>query len=389
MENPPHPPSSPHISLPKSQRIGLFTGGGTAPGWNAVIHGATREIRRNGSEAVGVMEGWAGMLEQKRLIDLQSLSAREINVLLQKGGSVLGSSRTKIDPKNTQQIENMKRTISEYQLDGAIAVGGDDTLGQAAQINDLRVVSARDFFNGVPKTIDNDLKGTDRTFGFETAVQQATEQLVHLTADAEAQRRVAALEIMGRDAGWITLYAGYVGGADITLIPEFPIPEVALMERIREIYEKRRQETGAGFVLMAVAEGYEGVEDATQRDAFGHAKKGGAAKAMLKKIKAATQYETMEQVSGYDVRSRPPLAQDAIFAAELGATAGHLSSNGVYGRMVTLRDGHITHIPLSEAKGGRIVDITHYDPELMRKRDLPPAIARALLESQRQLQATV
>lgn len=374
--------SSPHISFPKRNRIGLFTGGGTAPGLNAVIHGASQEIRRNGGEAVGVLDGWAGMLERKRLIDLQSLTVAELHALLQKGGSILGNSRTKIDLlQHPEQREQLVRTAREYELDGVIAIGGDDTLGQAAEINDLKVITASDFFNGVPKTIDNDLQGTERTFGFDTAVHQAMEQLVHLRADAETQRRVAAIEIMGRNAGWITLHAGYAGGADITLIPEFPIPEQTLVQRVKEIYEQRRQQTGGGYVMIAIAEGYAGAEDASLKDSFGNAKKGGSAKALLKNVKEKTGYETMEQIAGYDVRSRPPLAPDAIFSAELGATAGHLATNGTYGRMVTLRDGRITHVPLSEAKGGRLVRIEHYDPEIMRKRDLPPAIAAELLQN--------
>ncbi|MDO8468405.1 MAG: 6-phosphofructokinase [Candidatus Peribacter sp.] len=371
--------SSLHISFPKTNRIGLFTGGGTAPGLNAVIHGASQEIHRAGGEAVGILDGWAGMLERKRLIDLRSLTTAELHALLQRGGSILGNSRTKIDlKKHPEQGEQLARTAGEYELDGAIAIGGDDTLGQASEINERRIISAEDFFNGVPKTIDNDLMGTERTFGFETAVHQAMQQLVHLRADAETQRRVAAIEIMGRDAGWITLHAGYVGGADITLIPEFPIAEEALMQRIGEIYEQRKQQTGGGYVMIAIAEGYEGAEDAARKDPFGHAKKGGSAKTLLKKVKERTGYETMEQVAGYDVRSRPPLSQDAIFAAELGATAGHLASQGTYGRMITLQNGRITHVPLSEAKSGRMVGIEHYDPETMRKRDLPPSIIAEL-----------
>ncbi|MDD5103844.1 MAG: 6-phosphofructokinase [Candidatus Peribacteraceae bacterium] len=376
------PESSPHISFPKKNRIALFTGGGTAPGLNAVLHGASQEIHRGGGEAVGVLDGWAGMLERKRLIDLRSLTTAELHALLQRGGSVLGNSRTKIDlQKHPEQGEQLARTAGAYALDGAIAIGGDDTLGQAAEINERRIISTDDFFNGVPKTIDNDLMGTERTFGFETAVHQAMQQLVHLHADAETQRRVAAIEIMGRDAGWITLHAGYVGGADITLIREFPIAEATLMQRIREIYESRRQETGGGYVMIAIAEGYEGAEDAALKDSFGHAKKGGSAKILLKKVKEQTGYDTMEQVAGYDVRSRPPLSQDAIFAAELGATAGHLAVHGTYGRMITLQHGRITHVPLSEAKSGRMVGIEHYDPEIMRKRDLPPAIAAELLQA--------
>lgn len=384
------PPASPHISFPKKNRIGLFTGGGTAPGWNAVIHGASQEIHRNGGEAVGILDGWAGMLERKRLIDLQALSLAQMNELLQKGGSILGSSRTKIDlGKKPQQREQLARTASEYELSGAIAIGGDDTLGQAAEINELRVISARDFFNGVPKTIDNDLEGTDRTFGFETAVHQAVEQMKHLRADAETQRRVAAIEIMGRDAGWITLHAGYVGGADITLIPEFPIPEKTLMQRIADIYEKRKQETGGGYVLIAISEAYAGAEDKANIDPFGHAKKGGSAKALLDRVEEVTGLKPMPQISGYDIRSHPPLAQDAIFAAELGATAGYLASRGTYGRMVTLRNGRITHVPLAEATGGRKVGIEHYDPELMRKRDLPPNIVAELLATRATVDETL
>jgi len=375
------------------QRVGIFTGGGTAPGWNAVIYGAVSELQRTGNKAIGIREGWAGLLEEQPIVDFQRFTQERLYGLLRKGGSVLKSSRTKIEPPQYNQVWKMMR---RYRLDGAIAIGGDDTLKQAGEITAAAQARNRNndenlpSFIGVPKTVDDDVAGTERTFGFHTAVEDAAEQIRKVRVDAKTHGRVAAVELMGRDCGRITLHAGYVAGADITLIPEFPIPEQRLMKSIREIYAEQ------GFVVIALSEGY---EQPTRRgsklhseltsvvDSFGHKKKEGAARKLLSLIKTRTKLGTMEQVAGYFVRSGAPIAPDGIFAAEMGAVAAHLADQRMYGRMVSLQRGRLTYIPMTSVSGGRHVTELEYNAQEMRKWDLPPNLVHGIKKTRGDIDA--
>jgi 6-phosphofructokinase 1 len=371
-------------SSPK--RIGILTGGGIAPGLNPVMFGAIRQLQDHGDVAVGIEGGWAGMLAARNVVDFRDWTHDRVEALMYSGGTALGSSRTKIKPAEYAKV---RATAAEYGIDGLITIGGDDTLGQAARLSREGIVKAI----GVPKTIDNDVDGTERTFGFETAVHEANLAIRRMRVDARSMGRVAAVEIMGRDAGWITLDAGHTAGADITLIPEFPIDEAALMDRVREIYERQ------GHVVIAVAEGYEQPELPTPVlvgavnlqaaaagvggtngtggngavvDAFGHKRKEDAGKRLLGRIAKATGYGTQLQITGYSVRNGDPLAQDALFSSQLGAAAGHLAHLGEYGKMVALRGGRIVSAPLEDATGGRHVTEEHYDVKTMRRHLLPP-----------------
>jgi len=304
------------------------------------------------------------MTIQRNLEMLSDLSAEQLRRLLRSAGSSLRNSRVKqIDPS---QHDEIRAVVAEYGLDGLIAIGGDDTLGQARALHRERVLNCI----GVPKTIDNDVDGTDRTFGFETAVADVVEQLERMRVDAYTMERVAVVEIMGRKAGWIALYAGSVAGADITLIREFPVPEQALMARIKEVFDRQ------GHVVIAVAEGYEheGVNtaDTSRTDATGNVKEGGMAAYLGKRIRECTKLNTQEQVVGYDARNGKPTAMEANFCHELGAAAGVLAHHRKYGRMVALRGGKITSVPLEEAGGGRFVPSELYDRVNMRKRIIPP-----------------
>jgi ATP-dependent phosphofructokinase / diphosphate-dependent phosphofructokinase len=347
------------------QKIGIFTGGGTAPGLNAVIAGATSVLKQGGHEILGIQEGWGGLLKKKEIIDLTKFTRFELQHLLQEGGTILGTSRTKIEPAQDDQV---RRTASEYDIDGVLAIGGDDTLKQGARLDSDSVLKVI----GIPKTIDNDVDGTDRTFGFETAYHEATEFIRHMRREARSSRRAAVVEIMGRDAGWITLYAGYIGGAHITLIPEYPFEEEQLLDRIRQIYEENNPQ----HILIAIAEGYTHngttAENDQKKDSFGHKKKEGAAKIVLQSIEKLG-IKTQELIPSYLVRAGDPLAQDANFSAELGATAGLLAHERKYGRMVALENGKIIDKPLDTVRGGRTIPWElFYDPETMRKHDLPP-----------------
>lgn len=346
------------------QTVGIFTGGGVAPGLNAVIYGATSILQERGHRMIGIAEGWAGMLEQKPITEFRTFTRDRLQSLLRKPGTILGSSRTKITPAQYDQVQ---RTVTAYGLDSAIAVGGDDTLGQAAELYKHSILN----IIGVPKTIDNDVHGTDRTFGFETAYHEAANQITRMRRDAKDMHRVAGVEVMGRDAGWITLYGGYFGGADIILIPEYPIPIDRIAAQVRRIYSEKQH------VVIAIAEGY--IPSTGNEDAFGNTLKENAARKIIESLAQETGLPTQVQVLGYSVRNGPPTASDGIFAAELGAMAGLLAHQKKYGNMVALREGNVTVVPLEEVRGERLVTDEYYDPGTMRKWDLPPNIMREIL----------
>ncbi len=356
-------------TLPK-QRVGIFTGGGIAPGLNAVLSTAARQLKADGHEAIGIPEGWKGLLKPREdVIRLSDLTRRELHDLLSQGGTTLRSSRTKI---KHDQYDQVAETVKAYGLTGIIAIGGDDTLGQARELQEHGVVRAI----GVPKTVDNDVMGTDRTFGFESAVNRAAEQMRDMRVDAQSMSRVAVVEVMGRNAGWITLHGGEAGGADIVLIPEFPIDEQVLMRRINEVYNERDSNgRPVRNAVIAVSEGYFPPDDDAEVDSFGHPKLKGAGDRLSLMIKNATGLGTQTQVVGYHARNGAPVAHDAVFASRLGAYAGLLASNDLYGRMVSYRGGQIVDVPLSEVAGGRFVTEDMYDAETMSMRLVPKAAA--------------
>ncbi len=226
-----------------ASRIGILTGGGDCPGLNAVIRAVARRSLDRGSEVIGVREGWRGLVDGL----FQPLGYREISGILPRGGTILGTSRT--NPYKTEgQVERVLETFREHRLDALVAIGGEDTLGVATRLHaehDFPVV-------GVPKTIDNDLSGTDYTFGFDTAVWIATEAIDRLHTTAESHNRVMVVEVMGRQTGWIAVISGIAGGADMILIPEQPVTvEQACVEL------RRRHERGKDFSIVVVSEGYE------------------------------------------------------------------------------------------------------------------------------------
>ncbi len=234
-------------------RIGILTGGGDCPGLNAVIRAVTRRSLDRGSEMVGVREGWRGMADRL----FQPLDYRAISGLLPRGGTILGTSRT--NPfKSEGGVQKVLETLKAESFDALVAIGGEDTLGVAARLyaeHEFPVV-------GVPKTIDNDLSGTDYTFGFDTAVSIATEAIDRLHTTAESHNRVMVVEVMGRHTGWIAVMSGIAGGADAILIPEQPITVEAACGELR-----RRHERGKDFSIVVVSEGYElTYESGEQRD---------------------------------------------------------------------------------------------------------------------------
>ncbi len=333
-------------------KIGVLTGGGDAPGLNAAIRGVTRRALSYGYEVIGIRRGWAGLLEK----DVVKLDRDAVSGILPKGGTILGTSRT--NPFAKEEDKNrLLQNIKELGLDAIVAIGGDDTQSVAAKLSDLgyKVV-------GIPKTIDNDLSGTDRTFGFDTAVAIATEAIDRIHTTAESHQRTIVVEVMGRHAGWIALYSGLAGGADVILLPEepFDIDEVCTMV-------KRRYEQGRKFAVVVVAEGAvpKGIEDfftrSSQKDAFGHERLGGIGEWLEKEIEKRTGVETRSVVLGHVQRGGSPTAYDRVLATRFGIAAADLIKNGDFGKMVSLQGEKIVAVPLKEAvKANRVV------PEDMR-----------------------
>jgi phosphofructokinase-like protein len=332
-------------------RIGVLTGGGDCPGLNAVIRAIVRKgINDHGHEFVGFRYGWAGVVKNEAM-DLTIESTRGI---LHRGGTILGSSRT--NPyKQDGGAEAVRATMEARGLDALIPIGGEDTLGVAGRLtaDGVNVV-------GVPKTIDNDLAATDFTFGFQTAVQIATDAIDRLHTTAESHNRVIIVEVMGRHAGWIAVYSGMAGGADVILIPERPFDVDQVCDHIR-----RRHQKGSTFSIVVVAEGAtrsdgDVISDHQTTDAFGHVRLGGIAVQLEKEIEERTGYESRMTILGHVQRGGTPLAYDRVLGTRFGVAAVDAASEGDFGKMVALRGTQIVRVDLAEA----LAEPKLVDPEL-------------------------
>jgi ATP-dependent phosphofructokinase / diphosphate-dependent phosphofructokinase len=322
-------------------RIGVLTGGGDCPGLNAVIRGIVRKgVNQHDHEFVGFRYGWAGVLNNEA-VDLTNDTTRGI---LHRGGTILGSSRT--NPyKEDGGAEKVRAALDARGLDALIPIGGEDTLGVARRLVDEGIPVV-----GVPKTIDNDLAGTDFTFGFQTAVQIATDAIDRLHTTAESHNRVIIVEVMGRHAGWIAAYSGIAGGADVILVPErpFDIDEVCRLI-------KRRHDRGYTFSIVVVAEGatpQDGdvvSEHAGTTDAFGHVRLGGIAVELEKAIEERTGYESRMTILGHVQRGGTPVAYDRVLGTRFGVAAIEAVNDGDFGKMVALRGTDIVRVPLGDA----------------------------------------
>jgi 6-phosphofructokinase 1 len=325
-------------------RLGVLTGGGDCPGLNAVIRAVVRKgIDGYGHAIVGFRDGWRGPLENA----YEELTIESTRGILPRGGTILRSSRTNPfghDDGPARIAENM-RTLN---LEGLVAIGGEDTLGAAARLHaehGLPVV-------GVPKTIDNDLGGTDMTFGFDTAVQIATEAIDRLHTTAESHNRVMIVEVMGRHAGWIALHSGLAGGADVILIPERPFDIDEVVRLIR-----RRHSRGRFFSIVVAAEGATpaegslatGSQTGGQKDEFGHERLGGVGQLLEREIGERTGFETRATVLGHIQRGGTPTAFDRVLATRLGLAAIDAVHEGSFGTMPALRGTRIELVPLAEA----------------------------------------
>jgi len=334
-------------------KVGILSGGGDAPGINAVIRAVVRKgIQNYGYEIVGIKDGWRGLLENEFLtLDLKSASG-----ILPRGGSILGTSRT--NPfKHERGQERILENAEKAGIEAVVVIGGDDTLSVAYKMGELGLK-----YVGVPKTIDNDLSGTDYTFGFMTAVAITTEALDRLHTTAETHHRVMILEVMGRYSGWIALEAGLAGGADIILIPEKPFN----LDEITD-FIKRRQKRGRNFSIIVVAEGAKpkgGAEIVYSEsvDEFNHIRLGGIGYYLGKEIEKRLGIETRVVVLGHLQRGGSPTAFDRILATRFGIAAIDLIHKKKFGQMVAIKGNRIVSVPLKDVIGKRkTVDLELYD----------------------------
>jgi 6-phosphofructokinase 1 len=330
-----------------SERIGILTGGGDCPGLNAVIRAVVRKsIIKYNYQVIGILEGWRGLLEYGLT---EELNLDKVAGILHRGGTILKTSRTnpfKVKDGVMRIIEKMKG----LGLLALIAVGGEDTLGAAAKLSDEGVKIV-----GVPKTIDNDIYGTDYTFGFDTAVNIAVEAIDRIHTTAESHNRVMVVEVMGRHTGWIAIEAGIAGGADFILIPEKPVD----LDKVCESICKRHQR-GRNFSVVVVAEGAKIKLDEKEKeeevlvvqdqkaDAFGHVRLGGIGKILASEIEKRTGFETRFVILGYIQRGGSPTAFDRMLGTRFGVAAVDFVDQGKFGKMVSLQGNKIVPMDLKE-----------------------------------------
>ena len=336
------------------KKIGLLTGGGDCPGLNAVIRAVVkRSIGTHGLEVLGIREGWKGLISGT----VEPLTNYAVTGILHRGGTILGTSRT--NPyKSNEDLQRTLNNIKRFGIDAIIAVGGEDTLGVAWRLYQdyqLNIV-------GVPKTIDNDLVGTDYTFGFDTAVHIATEAIDRLHTTAESHHRIMVVEVMGRHTGWIATVAGMAGGADCILIPERPLS----MEGIAEIIKKRHA-SGKTFSIVVVAEGFipQGLDvkyEKEKTDDFDHIRLGGIGNLIGHKLEELTNIDTRVTILGHVQRGGTPTAYDPVLATRLGVKAVDMVVAGESGNMAALKGSDIVPVSLEEViKGRKSVNMELYD----------------------------
>ncbi len=324
------------------KKIAVLTGGGDAPGLNAAIKAVVKKSHMNGWQIMGVNDGWAGLLNGK----IFPLPVRMVENIEREGGTILRTSRT--NPyKEEKGPELVRRNLKKFEIDALVAIGGEDTLGVANKLTQENIPIA-----AIPKTIDNDLSETEVCIGFDTASSIAADAVERLHTTAKSHSRALVVEIMGRHAGWLALYAGLAGGAHIILIPEFPFS----IDEVARIVNERR-EKGKLYTIVAAAEGAKPGEQETfatqtqELDAFGHVRLGGISKILAKEIEKRTGAETRSVVLGHTQRSGPPSALDRIMAMRLGVHAVELLEKEQYGKMAAVKGGEITSVDVGLAVG--------------------------------------
>jgi 6-phosphofructokinase 1 len=340
-----------------SKKIGILTGGGDCPGLNAVIRAVVRKsILKYNYQVIGILEGWRGLMEYGLT---EELNLDKISGIIHRGGTIIKTSRT----NPFKEKDGVKRIIEKKKslgLSAIIAVGGEDTLSVAAKLSEEGVKIV-----GVPKTIDNDIWGTDYTFGFDTAVNIAMDAIDRVHTTAESHNRVMVVEVMGRHTGWIAIEAGIAGGADFILIPEKPVD----LDKVCDAICKRHQR-GRNFSVVVVAEGAKiATEEKDKKeevmvlqdeklDAFGHVRLGGIGKVLATEIEKRTGFEARFVILGYVQRGGTPTAFDRMLGTRFGIAAVDMVHRGEFGKMASLRGNKIVPVDLKEvtAKTKRIDD---------------------------------
>jgi ATP-dependent phosphofructokinase / diphosphate-dependent phosphofructokinase len=326
-------------------RIGILTGGGDAPGLNAAIRGAARRAFQKGFQVSGIKNGWAGLMGQG---DIEHLKPSGVRGILPLGGTILGTSRTN-PMKETDGISRVIGMLQRHGINGLVAIGGDDTLSVAAAMSDAGFPVV-----GVPKTIDNDLAATEFCIGFDTAVGVVVEALDRLHTTASAHHRVMVVEVMGRETGWVGMVGGLAGGADLIIIPEFPM---SLDDVVAHLHRRRGE--GKDFSIIVIAEGVKMPElepamavaaAAEKRDAFGHIQlaKQGVGDALSTRIEEKTGFETRVTVLGHLQRGGSPSPVDRIWATRLGVAATDLLADGKGGMIPIRHNGDVKIVPLRD-----------------------------------------
>ncbi|MEW6103684.1 MAG: ATP-dependent 6-phosphofructokinase [bacterium] len=319
-------------------KIGILTGGGDCPGLNPAIRGAYLRAIDFGDEVIGILDGWRGLLEKKT----QKLELQDIDEIMRQGGTILGTSRTnpyKKEDGGKICLNNFK----ELGFNALVAIGGDDTLGVANRLFSdfgLPVV-------GIPKTMDNDLSGTDYTFGFDTSVSSAIDALEKLRDTGRSHRRIMVFEVMGRDTGWVALFTAIGGGADYVLIPEIRVDINKICGHLKNVYKRKK------YGLVVVAEGIDVGEEQGSVDEFGHKilQKKGVGKIISEEIEKRTGIETRLAVIGHIQRGGSPTLFDRILGIRVGIAAVELIHSGKFGRMCAQVGNKIVDIPLSFGVG--------------------------------------
>jgi phosphofructokinase-like protein len=341
-----------------SKKIGILTGGGDCPGLNAVIRAVVRKsIRKYNYEVLGILQGWRGLMDYGLT---EELNLDKVSGIIHRGGTILKTSRT----NPFKEKDGVKRILEKRMslgLSAVIAVGGEDTLSVAAKLHEegLEVV-------GVPKTIDNDIWGTDYTFGFDTAVNIAMDAIDRVHTTAESHNRVMVVEVMGRHTGWIAIEAGIAGGADFILIPEKPVD----LDKVCDAICKRHAR-GRNFSVVVVAEGAKIANEAKDKkeemvvqdeklDAFGHVRLGGIGKVLATEIEKRTGYETRFVILGYIQRGGTPTAFDRMLGTRFGVAAVDLVHQGKFGKMVSLKGNQIVSVDLKDV----MAKTKHIDDDL-------------------------
>lgn len=337
-----------------AMRIGVLTGGGDCPGLNAAIRAIVRRAAVDDVTVLGIRNGWRGLLEN----DLLELTRDSVTGILPRGGTILGTSR--FNPMQDEAcLQTVKENLAMQRLDGLIVVGGEGSLSAARDLwskHQVRLV-------GIPKTIDNDISGTDFTFGFDTAVTIVTDAIDRLHSTAESHHRVMVVEVMGRHTGWIAAYGAIAGGADVALVPEHPFR----ISRICELLAHRKRD-GRAFSIVVIAEDAHPhphevfLTEEQQAKIYRHDRLGGIGEALAAEIERCTGIQTRVTKLGYVQRGGSPTPFDRILATRFGIKAYEMIRAGEFGRMAALRGNRITSVPLDEAVG----ELKRLDEEIYR-----------------------